>query len=93
MIKTIQKRERDVLIRMLPTYEDHMGRGGSDSFLTRFLGVYDLERRKGWGGRKERTTVVVINSVFPVDADFKEVYDLKGSTVGRRTGGGGRNAK
>ncbi|GMI30797.1 hypothetical protein TrRE_jg2244 [Triparma retinervis] len=92
LIKTIPNRERDVLVRMLGGYEGYM-KGERGSLLTRFLGVYDLKRRerkgKGWWGREERKTVVVMNSIFPVNAKMTERYDLKGSTVGRRSGKGG----
>ena len=85
LIKTVPRRERDVLLRMLPNYSDYMRKNGR-SLMTKFLGVYDVEREGGSRRRKKKDamTMVVMNSIFPVNAKLSERYDLKGSTVGRK---------
>ncbi len=79
LLKTIPERERSALLKMLPEYARYMkSRGGKDSLLTRFCGMYDV------GTGSSRQTVVVMNSVFPPGSVIDVKYDLKGSTVGRR---------
>ncbi|GMI17289.1 hypothetical protein TrLO_g661 [Triparma laevis f. longispina] len=85
LIKTVPKRERKVLGEILGRYEEYMKNDGGRSLLTRFCGMYDVRRRKrnSWFGGEETLTLVVMNSIFPVNAEIEERYDLKGSTVGR----------
>lgn len=89
MIKTIKTGEAQTFIRMLPKYYRHMKRNKRHSLLTRFCGMYtvnirDATSRAGLNS-EEQYTFVIMNSVFPAGAsDFiSQMYDLKGSTVGR----------
>jgi 1-phosphatidylinositol-4-phosphate 5-kinase len=95
MIKTVPRRERDVLEKILPRYVEYLrSEGGRDSLLTRFLGLYDVRLKSG-----RVVHVVVMNNVFPRGVAGRggvvmdERWDLKGSTVGRVCGRAEREKK
>lgn len=90
MIKTIKSQEAQTLVKILPKYYEHMRRYSRHSLLTRFCGMYkvnirDATSRAGLSSSEEQYTFIIMNSVFPAEASqfISEMYDLKGSTVGR----------
>ncbi|GBG77014.1 hypothetical protein CBR_g23344 [Chara braunii] len=79
IIKTMKKAEMQVLLRMLPHYYRHV-RKYDNTLLTKFFG---LHRIKPHGGRKVR--FVVMGNLFCSDLRIHMRYDLKGSSLGRKT--------
>jgi 1-phosphatidylinositol-4-phosphate 5-kinase len=91
IVKTIKREEMQTLWNMLPRYTAYLkSRSGNASLLTRFLGLYKLEWTENDKNNKDTSAcyyVVIMNAVFPVGVSrhFSEMFDLKGSTVGRET--------
>ncbi|CAB9520382.1 Phosphatidylinositol 4-phosphate 5-kinase type-1 beta [Seminavis robusta] len=85
MIKTIKQGEAETFLKMLPKYYKHMKRHARHSLLTRFCGMYTVQIRDPAANELQKHTFVIMNSVFPAEASnfISEMYDLKGSTVGR----------
>ncbi|GAB4861382.1 Phosphatidylinositol 4-phosphate 5-kinase 1 [Ancistrocladus abbreviatus] len=79
MIKTVKKCEVKVLIRMLPSYYQHVCRY-ENSLVTRFYGVHCV---KPIGGQKMR--FIVMGNLFYSEYRIHRRFDLKGSRYGRRT--------
>jgi hypothetical protein len=84
MIKTQSREEARLLRDMMPQYLQHLF-DHRDSLVTRFFGLHRVQMPT----LKRQTFFVVMSSVFycplirPVI--LHEKYDLKGSTIGRRT--------
>ncbi|CAK9327747.1 unnamed protein product [Citrullus colocynthis] len=79
MIKTVKKSEVKVLIRMLPSYYDHVCRY-ENSLVTKFFGVHCV---KPIGGQKTR--FIVMGNLFCSEYRIHRRFDLKGSSHGRST--------
>lgn len=79
MIKTLRKSEVKVLLRMLPTYHDHV-RSYENTLITKFFG---LHRIKPSSGQKFR--FVVMGNMFCTELRIHRRFDLKGSSLGRST--------
>lgn len=84
IIKNCRGDEKDVLLKILPEYTYYLERNPS-SLLCRYLGAYEF-RMDG----KSFVAVVMTNSMYnsycaEQKLKFHEVYDLKGSIVGRRS--------
>ncbi|RDX69624.1 Phosphatidylinositol 4-phosphate 5-kinase 1, partial [Mucuna pruriens] len=79
IIKTLKKSEVKVLIRMLPSYYQHVCRY-KNSLVTKFLGVHCV---KPIGGQKTR--FIVMGNVFCSEYRIHKRFDLKGSSHGRTT--------
>ncbi|KAJ3016425.1 Phosphatidylinositol-4-phosphate 5-kinase [Thoreauomyces humboldtii] len=77
IIKTIKRGEKNALMGFITWYYEHC-RTNPNTTLCRILG---LHRVKLAGNRKLH--FVVMLNVFPPNKDIHEMYDLKGSTVGR----------
>eukprot|EP00834_Sanchytrium_tribonematis_P008958 NODE_1317_length_1360_cov_0.987312.p1 type:complete len:407 gc:universal NODE_1317_length_1360_cov_0.987312:1338-118(-) len=77
IIKTIHHVEHKLLLKILPSYVEHVQKY-PHTLLSRFFG---LHRVKEPGGRKIH--FVVMQNLFPPNKDVHEIYDLKGSTFGR----------
>lgn len=77
IIKTVTKRECKFFMTILRHYYNHM-MNNPNTLITRF---YGLHRIKPSHGRNVR--FIVMNNVFITDKKMHEIYDLKGSTVGR----------
>ena len=77
IIKTIHHVEHKLLLKILPSYVEHVQKY-PHTLLSRFFG---LHRVKEPGGRKIH--FVVMQNLFPPNKDIHEIYDLKGSTFGR----------
>ncbi|KAJ4967036.1 hypothetical protein NE237_018885 [Protea cynaroides] len=79
MIKTVKKSEVKVLLRMLPSYHQHVCRY-ENSLVTKFLGVHCV---KPVGGQKTR--FIVMGNLFCSEYRIHRRFDLKGSSHGRTT--------
>ncbi|KAF9599889.1 hypothetical protein IFM89_001835 [Coptis chinensis] len=79
MIKTVKKSEVKVLLRMLPSYYQHMSRY-ENSLVTKFFGVHCV---KPVGGQKTR--FIVMGNLFCSEYRIHRRFDLKGSSYGRTT--------
>ncbi|KAG8389717.1 hypothetical protein BUALT_Bualt01G0007800 [Buddleja alternifolia] len=79
MIKTVKKSEVKVLIKMLPSYHQHVCRY-ENSLVTKFYGVHCV---KPVGGVKTR--FVVMGNMFCSEYRIHRRFDLKGSSHGRTT--------
>ncbi|CAJ1974771.1 unnamed protein product [Sphenostylis stenocarpa] len=79
IIKTLKKSEVKVLIRMLPSYYQHV-RQYKNSLVTKFLGVHCV---KPIGCQKTR--FIVMGNVFSSEYRIQKRFDLKGSSHGRIT--------
>ncbi|XP_057532637.1 phosphatidylinositol 4-phosphate 5-kinase 1-like [Amaranthus tricolor] len=79
MIKTVKKSEVKVLLRMLPSYYQHVCRY-ENSLVTRFYGVHSV---KPAGGPKTR--FIVMGNLFCSEYRIHRRFDLKGSRHGRIT--------
>lgn len=79
MIKTVKKSEVKVLLRMLPSYYQHVCRY-ENSLVTKFYGVHCV---KPIGGQKTR--FIVMGNLFCSDYRIHRRFDLKGSSHGRST--------
>ncbi|RAL41606.1 unnamed protein product [Cuscuta campestris] len=79
MIKTVKKSEVKVLIKMLPSYYQHVCRY-ENSLVTKFYGVHCV---KPVGGMKTR--FIVMGNLFCSEYQIHRRFDLKGSSYGRTT--------
>ncbi|KAE8725039.1 Phosphatidylinositol 4-phosphate 5-kinase 3 [Hibiscus syriacus] len=79
MIKTVKKSEVKVLVRMLPSYYQHVCRY-ENSLVTKFYGVHCV---KPIGGQKTR--FIVMANLFCSEYRIHRRFDLKGSSHGRST--------
>ncbi|KAL2497255.1 Phosphatidylinositol 4-phosphate 5-kinase 1 [Abeliophyllum distichum] len=79
MIKTVKKSEVKVLIKMLPSYYQHVYRY-ENSLVTKFFGVHCV---KPVGGVKTR--FIVMGNLFCSEYRIHRRFDLKGSSHGRTT--------
>lgn len=77
MIKTLRKSEVQVLLRMLPSYHNHV-KTYENTLITKFFG---LHRIKPSSGQKFR--FVVMGNMFCTELRIHRRYDLKGSSLGR----------
>jgi 1-phosphatidylinositol-4-phosphate 5-kinase len=77
IIKTIHHGEHKLLRKILPDYYQHIEQN-PNTLISQF---YGLHRVKMAYGRKIH--FVVMNNLFPPHRDIHQMFDLKGSTVGR----------
>eukprot|EP01114_Cavostelium_apophysatum_P019108 TRINITY_DN6059_c0_g1_i1.p1 TRINITY_DN6059_c0_g1~~TRINITY_DN6059_c0_g1_i1.p1 ORF type:complete len:537 (-),score=78.91 TRINITY_DN6059_c0_g1_i1:25-1635(-) len=78
LLKTISKSESKSLRLMLPLYYQHLS-DFHQSLLMRVVGHHKIMRK----GKK--IYCIIINNIFDTPLSLDEVYDLKGSKVGRET--------
>lgn len=83
ILKTIPKSEAKRLRKMLMAYYQHL-EAFPDSLLSKIFGLHRVDRTKGL----PRIYFAIFNNVFDSNSSFKEIYDLKGSSVGRRASAG-----
>eukprot|EP00899_Mesostigma_viride_P002232 jgi/Mesvir1/12009/Mv00312-RA.1 len=81
IIKTMAKAEMKMLRQMLPDYYKHVMEHPS-TLLTKFFGLHRLKPHRG---RKVR--FVVMGNLLCTDLRLHYRFDLKGSTLGRKTEG------
>lgn len=79
MIKTVKKSEVKVLLRMLPSYYQHVCRY-ENSLVTRFYGVHCVKPNGG-----PKTRFIVMGNLFCSEYRIHRRFDLKGSRHGRTT--------
>eukprot|EP00727_Mastigamoeba_balamuthi_P010727 m51a1_g6277 hypothetical protein (1435) ;mRNA; f:187105-193505 len=77
LLKTISKNECKYLFSSLPAYYRHL-EANPDTLLVKFFGLHRVTRGH------ERVHVVIFNNVFNPDVPIHEIYDMKGSSVGRK---------
>lgn len=77
LIKTLRRPELKVLLKMLPSYYNHVCKY-ENTLITKFFG---LHRIKLAGGHKVR--FVVMGNVFCTELRIHRRFDLKGSSLGR----------
>eukprot|EP00041_Stephanoeca_diplocostata_P032727 m.1056767 g.1056767 ORF g.1056767 m.1056767 type:complete len:1440 (-) comp24199_c1_seq2:72-4391(-) len=86
VVKSMRGNEKDVLLQLLPQYDAYLA-ANPNTLLTRILGVYQLKVN----GTRPLFAIVMTNVLSCATAvDFSEVYDLKGSFVGRSSATAGR---
>ena len=83
MLKTVSRDEFKKLKDILKQYFTHLS-DYPDSLMTRFYGLHKVEWFKRGTANVMKKYLVVMNNVFR-GLDIGDRFDLKGSTVGRRT--------
>ncbi|KAL7449867.1 hypothetical protein ACHAWC_001875, partial [Mediolabrus comicus] len=89
MIKTLTYTEQRFLRLILPAYYRHLTKY-SNTFLTHFYGLYRVCMPNA---DNTRLHFVIMRSVFHTEKKIDRVWDLKGSTVGRKSEKGESVAK
>lgn len=79
VIKTLRRSELQVLLKMLPSYYDHVKKY-DNTLVTKFFGLHEITIR---GGKKVR--FIVMGNMFKTELRIHRRYDLKGSCHGRFT--------
>ncbi|GJS34501.1 phosphatidylinositol 4-phosphate 5-kinase 8-like protein isoform X1 [Tanacetum coccineum] len=79
VIKTLRTTELKVLLKMLPSYYNHV-REHDNTLITKFYGLHEITLR---GGKKVQ--FVVMGNMFYTELRIHRRYDLKGSYQGRST--------
>lgn len=80
IIKTLPKREYDILKNILPDYFKHL-KNNKETMLPRYFGLYQLIRYKD--GNAEKLYFITTNNLFCTRKEIKFRFDLKGSTYKR----------
>lgn len=90
IVKTVTVGEKNVLQNSISSYRDYL-KSNSDSFLTRFFGLYGIRLDKV----QNYIYFVVMENMFANSGGVRlcEVYDLKGSYVNRSSLKHGQNAQ
>jgi 1-phosphatidylinositol-4-phosphate 5-kinase len=83
MLKTISQDEFNKLKEILSQYYEHLTKN-PESLMTRFYGMHKVKWRMKGTVKTVKKYLVIMNNVFR-DFEVGERFDLKGSTVGRRT--------
>ncbi|KAK9077092.1 hypothetical protein SSX86_005428 [Deinandra increscens subsp. villosa] len=79
VIKTLRTSELKVLLKMLPSYYNHV-QAHDNTLITKFYGLHEITLR---GGKKVQ--FVVMGNMFYTELRIHRRYDLKGSCQGRST--------
>lgn len=79
MIKTQKQEEKTFLRQILPDYYNHL-KHNPHSFLTHFYGMYRVKIPD----LGKSVHFVIMKSVFNTECEIHKIWDLKGSTLGRR---------
>lgn len=80
MIKTQKQEEKTFLRQILPDYYNHL-KHNPHSFLTHFYGMYRVKIPD----LGKSVHFVIMKSVFNTECEIHKIWDLKGSTLGRRS--------
>ena len=78
LVKTISKSEVVCLKRILPLYYNHISQH-PESLIVRILGFHEMILSDS-----DKVNFIVMGNVFSSSRSLTELYDLKGSTHGRR---------
>ena len=78
VVKSMTHNESKFLRKILHLYYHHI-RNNPHTTLPRFLGHYSVVPK----GSSDKRTYIIMNNVFDTKNKINEIYDLKGSTVGR----------
>jgi 1-phosphatidylinositol-4-phosphate 5-kinase len=79
MIKTQTQDEKTFLRQILPHYYNHL-KNNPHSFITHFYGMYRVKIPD----LGKSVHFVIMKSVFNTELEIHKIWDLKGSTLGRR---------
>lgn len=77
IIKTIRHNEHLYLRKILLYYYEHV-KNNSNTLLSRFIGLHRVKLPKS-----KKIHFVVMGNIFPQNRMIHEIYDIKGSTLGR----------
>ena len=77
IIKTIHHAEHKVMRRILRDYYSHIEKN-PNTLISQFFGLHRVKLPYG-----RKTHFVVMNNLFPAHLDIHQIFDLKGSTIGR----------
>lgn len=91
MVKTVHREEHKLLRSILQQYHFHMFKY-RDSMLCRIVGCHVLRLSKHNKIGADKIYFVVMQNVLNTDLELHTRFDLKGSTVGRRSPEGARNS-
>lgn len=82
IIKTLRGKEKEILLNMLDDYIDHIIKTDNQSLLARIYGVFTFKTNYF-----APLDVIVMQNTCQLQnpVNDKMVFDLKGSTVGRKT--------
>jgi len=85
MLKTIRKDEFKLMKRMLHKYYDHLTETNPDTMISRIYGLHKVIFYRKKHKMQKKIYFCIMNNVFntPLKIDYR--YDLKGSTLGRKT--------
>jgi 1-phosphatidylinositol-4-phosphate 5-kinase len=78
IIKTIHHSEHIFLRKILKHYYTHI-RNHPNTLLSRFIGLHRVKLPRG-----RKIHFIVMGNIFPPAKDIHEIYDLKGSSLGRQ---------
>nr|GEZ30621.1 phosphatidylinositol 4-phosphate 5-kinase 8-like isoform X1 [Tanacetum cinerariifolium] len=79
VIKTLRTSELKVLLKMLPSYYNHV-KEHENTLVTKFYGLHEISVRSG-----KKVQFVVMGNMFYTQLRIHRRYDLKGSSQGRNT--------
>jgi 1-phosphatidylinositol-4-phosphate 5-kinase len=79
MIKTQTQEEKNFLRQILPSYYKHL-KNNPHSFITHFYGMYRVKIPD----LGKSVHFVIMKSVFNTEKEIHKIWDLKGSSLGRR---------
>ncbi|KAI3755224.1 hypothetical protein L1987_55020 [Smallanthus sonchifolius] len=78
-IKTLRTSELKVLLKMLPSYYNHV-QAHDNTLITKFYGIHEITLKCG-----KKVQFVVMGNMFYTELRIHRRYDLKGSHQGRST--------
>lgn len=83
LVKTIKKDEFELLMKVLPEYCDYLI-NNKKTLLNRIYGLHRIIMKTPLG-ISDKFTIIVMDNLFKSNVPLKKIFDLKGSTYGRRT--------
>ena len=81
LFKTLQQSELELSQTFIPSYSEYV-LNYPQTYLIRINGIFTVKRFKAWN--KAKFHVLMMKDVLDGFDDFDMVFDLKGSTVGRK---------
>ena len=82
-MKTISEAEYKALLSTLKQYHDYLTKN-PDTLITRYFGLHKIELTSQTL-EKKTFYFVMMKNIFNTNKNLKLKYDLKGSTLGRKT--------